>query len=184
MAIDRALFAEQCVREGVFFAIEPHYMLAVAQLRSGISDGNNGDRFGPFRLKQAEWDANGHDDDLDVHFVSTDINSPSRQCSVFGLMAHNAFETFVGANNRSPSANELYLQQWPDAATPTLAADLQKALDDTAGLIAPAAEAVLDDPKSVAPVANADQPTIGPPPPLGPDPIVPVPEPAGAWAIE
>jgi len=68
MAIDRALFAEQCVREGVFFAIEPHYMLAVAQLRSGISDGNNGDRFGPFRLKQAEWDANGHDDDLDVHF--------------------------------------------------------------------------------------------------------------------
>ena len=79
MAIDRALFAEQCVREGVFFGIEPHYMLAVAQLRSGISDGNNGDQIGPFRLKQAEWDANRHDDDLDVDFTPTDISSPSRR---------------------------------------------------------------------------------------------------------
>ena len=35
MAIDRAKFAEECVRQGTFFRIEPHYLLGVAELRSG-----------------------------------------------------------------------------------------------------------------------------------------------------
>ena len=46
MAIDRAEFAEECVRQGVFFGIEPHYLLAVAQLRSGISSDDDSDRKG------------------------------------------------------------------------------------------------------------------------------------------
>jgi putative chitinase len=176
MPIDRGLFAQECIRQGAFFAIEPHYLLGVAQLRSGISDATNGNQIGPFQLTQAEWDANSNDDEFEFHFTPQQISSASRQCAVFGLMTHRAFKAFESANNRSPSAKELYLQQWPAAAT----TDLQKALDDTAALIGPAAEAVLDDPQSVSPIASSNQPTSGPAPNLGPEPIPIVPGPAGA----
>jgi len=163
MAIDRADFAEECVRQGVFFRIEPHYLLAVAQLRSGISTDGDGDRQGPFRLAQAEWDANSTDEEFELHFTPAQITSPLRQCAVFGLMAHRAFDAFVSTNSRSPSARELYLQQWPEAATPTLSSDLQKALNDTVALVRPAADAVLDDPNSAPPViTKADQSTTRP----------------------
>jgi uncharacterized protein (TIGR02594 family) len=163
MAIDRAEFAEECVRQGVFFGIEPHYLLAVAQLRSGISSDDDGDRKGPFRLTQAEWDANSNNDEFELHFAPAQISSVLRQCAVFGLMAHRAFDAFVSANSRSPSAKELYLRQWPEADTPTLSAELQKALDDTAPLLGPAADAVLDDPKSAPPaIAKPDQSTTRP----------------------
>ena len=36
MDIDRESFAEECVRQGVFFRIEPHYIMGVAELRSGV----------------------------------------------------------------------------------------------------------------------------------------------------
>jgi uncharacterized protein (TIGR02594 family) len=166
MAIDRATFAEECVRQGVFFRVEPHYLLAVAQLRSGISDVDDGDRKGPYRLTQAEWDANSNDDEFDLHFTPTQIGSALRQCAVFGLMAHRAFDAFSSAKARNPSALELYLQQWPDAAAPTLSADFQKALDGTAGLLDPAADAVLDDPDDAPPaITTPDQTTDRPVPP-------------------
>src|SRR5690242_13226411 len=112
MAIDHGKFAQECVRQGVLFGIEPHYILGVAQLRSGISDDSGGDKVGPFRLTQAEWDANRENDEFDVHFTTDQITSTIRQCVVCGLMAHRAFDAFVAANNRNPSAKELYLQQW------------------------------------------------------------------------
>lgn len=163
MAIDRADFAEECVRQGVFFGIEPHYLLGIAQLRSGISSDDDGERHGPFRLTQGEWDANSNNDEFELHFTSAQISSPLRQCAVAGLMAHRAFDAFVSTNSRSPSAKELYLQQWPEADIPTLSADLQKALDDTAALLGPAADAVLDDPSSAPPaITKPDQLTTRP----------------------
>src|ERR1043166_2100825 len=159
MTIDRGLFAQECVRQGVFFGIEPHYILAVAQFRSGISDDSDGDRIGPFRLTQAEWNANSNNDEFEVHFAPEHIHSPSRQCAVFGLMAHQAFAAFESVNKRNPTASELYLQQWPGSAM----AGFQKAFDDTAALIGPAADAVLDDPESVAPITSTDHQTSGPP---------------------
>ncbi len=169
MAIDQALFAQECVRQGVFFRIEPHYMLGVAQLRSGIVDDQASGEFGPFRLTQALWDANRQNDEFDVHFTSAEVSSWRRQCVVFGLMAHGAFDAFVSAKGRNPSAKELYLQQWPDAPTTTPAADFQKALDDTAKLVDPAADAVLDDSQSVSAIENPDTPATGPLKNLGPD---------------
>ncbi len=168
MPIDRATFAEECVRQGVYFRIEPHYLLAVAQLRSGISSDDDGNRKGPFRLTQAEWDTNSNNDEFELHFTPAQISSALRQCAVFGLMAHRAFDAFISANGRNPTAKELYLQQWPDAAaTATFAADFQKALDDTAPLIKPAADAVLDEPESVSPtLSGPDQSTTRPVPPL------------------
>jgi uncharacterized protein (TIGR02594 family) len=167
MVIDRALFAQECVRQGVFFAVNPHYILGVAQFRSGISDDSNGDQIGPFRLRQGEWNANSNSDEFELHFTPTQISSAGRQCAVFGLMAQRAFDAFVSKNIRDPSAKELYLQQWPGSLTKTFDPDFQKAFDDTAALIGPAADAVLDDPQSVPPlITNTGQTTTRPVPPL------------------
>lgn len=177
MSIDRGLFAQECIREGVFFTVEPHYLLAVAQFRSRISDDSTTDQIGPFRFTQSDWNGNSDDDEFDVHFTAQQINSPTRQCAVFGLMTLRAFEEFETANNRSPTPKELYLQQWPGSAT----VDFQKAFDDTAALIGPAADAVLDDQGSVSPIASVDQPMSGPAPKVGPAPIPDAPAPpAGA----
>jgi len=183
MAIDRARFAQECIRQGIFFGVEPHYLLGVAQLRSGISDDSSNGQIGPFRLKQAEWDANSNDDEFDVHFTPTQISSPVRQCAVFALMTHHAFDAFVSKNSRNPTAKELYRQQRPEADTATFAADFQKALDDTAALVDPAADAVLDDPKSIPTITKADEPTSGPPQKLGPEPVVPEPGPVVPGAM-
>lgn len=156
MAIDPEI-AEECVRQGAFFSVQPHYLLGVIQLRSAIPDGSGG-QIGLFRLKQTEWDANCNSDDFEFHFTSAQITSPIRQCAVFGYMANRAFAAFVSANSRNPSAKELYLQQFPGAD----ATGLQQALNDTAALLDPAAQAVLDDPQSVSPIANADQKVTGP----------------------
>lgn len=77
-------------------------------------------------------------------------------------MARHAFDGFVSKNNRNPSALELYLQQWPNARSATLSADLQKATDETAALVGPAADAVLDHSQSVpVTIDNVDQPGSG-----------------------
>jgi len=167
MTIDRALFAQECVRQGVFFTVQPHYILGVAQLRSGILDDTDGERIGPFRLTQAEWNANSNDGLFDIHFTPEQIHSPTRQCAVFGLMALRAFDLFEESKGRTPSAKELYQQQWPDANV----ADLQGALDQTAELIKPAAEAVLDDPESTVPIAKSDEPVAEPVKKLDSEPV-------------
>ena len=86
MPIDASI-AEECVRQGVYFAVEPHYLMAVAQVRSAMP--NDPTRQGPFRLTQAEWDANSNNDDFDIHFTSAHISSPLRQCAVFAFMPPN-----------------------------------------------------------------------------------------------
>jgi len=170
MALDRASVAEECVRQGIYFGVEPHYLLAVAQFRSRISSDDDGDRKGPFRLTQAEWDANCTSDEFDFHFAPAQISSPLRQCAVFAFMTNRAFTAFVNANNKNPSTKELYLQQFPGADT----ADLQKALDDTAALIGPAADAVLDEPQAVSTLPNSEMPVPGPPV-ITSDPVPPAP---------
>ena len=87
-------------------------------------------------------------------------------------MALRAFDLFKQFEGRAPSAKELYQQQWPDAE----AADLQGALDQTAALIKPAAEAVLDDPELTEPIAKSDEPVAEPVQKLDPEPVPDVPD--------
>jgi uncharacterized protein (TIGR02594 family) len=176
MMIDRALFAQECVRQGMFFGVNPHYLLAVAQFRSKISDDSADGQIGPFQLRQSQWNANSESDEFDLHFTPEQIGSSSRQCAVFGFMAHRAFDTFVSIKGRNPSAKELYLQQWPDTPLKNFDAELQEALDVTSPLLGPAAAEVLDDPQSAPPeIAVVDQKTDRQIPPVDPDAI-----PAGA----
>src|SRR5262245_2782316 len=170
--LDPPTIAEECVRQGVFFGVEPHYLLSVVQLRSGISSDDDGDKKGLFRLTQQQWNDNSNSDAFDIHFRPDQISSSLRQCAVFAFMAHGAFTAFVEASKRNPTATELYLQQFPGAD----ASGLQQALNDTAALIGPAADEVLDAPEVVSTLPGANQPTPGPPV-ITPDPM---PLPGGA----
>jgi hypothetical protein len=162
MAIDRDDFAEECVHQGLRFGIHPHYLVAVAQLRSGISDGDDGDRIGPFRLTQAEWDANCFDEEFEIRdFTPDDIRMPEMQCCIYALMALRAQNRCLVRLRQLPSASDLYREQWPNAAV-ALPGDLQMALSDTAPLMAPAFAAVPDAPQSPATIAAGD---ITPSPP-------------------
>ena len=85
-------------------------------------------------------------------------------------MAHRAFDAFVSKIGRNPSAKELYLQQWPNTPAKRFDLDFQNAFDNTAGLIGPAADEALDDPKSVPPlITKIDQTITRPVPPLDPN---------------
>jgi hypothetical protein len=160
--IDRAEFAAGCVRQGVSCGANPHYLLGVAQLRSGIAGDTVGDRIGPFRLNQTEWNAHCTDSAFNLDFLPADITDPDSQVAVFAVMARRAFDAFEAAAHRTPSAKELYLQQFPGDASGTLSADLMAALDATTALVDPAAAAVLDDGQVPPPkITNPDQPASG-----------------------
>jgi len=162
MTINKADFAEECVRQGLNCGANPHYLLGVAQLRSGIADGTVGAEIGPFRLTQVDWNAHCTDSAFGLTFLPTDITDPDMQIPVFAVMARRAFDAFEAANNRTPSAKELYLRQFPNAPAETLSADLKAALDATAALVDPAAAAVLDDGRTPPPkITSPDQTVTG-----------------------
>jgi hypothetical protein len=160
--IDRAEFAEGCVRQGLSCGANPHYLLGVAQLRSKIADDTVGDQVGPFRLTQTEWNLHCTDSAFNLDFLPADITDPDSQVAVFAVMARRAFDAFEAASHRTPNTKELYLQQFPGADSATLATDLKTALDATAALVDPAAAAVLDDDQVPPPkITNPEQPVSG-----------------------
>ena len=115
MAIPRSNFAEECVHQGVRFGVHPHYLVGVAQLRSGISDTSDGDRIGPFRLTKTEWNANSFDEMFDISdFEPGDINDPNMQCCIYALMTLRAQNGCLARLSRLPDAVELYREQWPN----------------------------------------------------------------------
>src|SRR3981189_107564 len=122
MAIDRAAFAQGCVRQGLACGANPHSLLGVAQLLSGITEGTVGDQIGPFRLTQIEWNAHCTDSAFNLDFLPADVTDPSSHSTVFAVMAPRAVRASGAASHRTPSAKELYLQQFPGAASATLSA--------------------------------------------------------------
>jgi hypothetical protein len=155
MTIDRADFAEECVHQGIRFGIHPHYLIGNAQLRSGISDTDDGDRIGPFRLTQTEWNSNCFDDAFGISdFVADDIKTPELQCCIYALMALRAQTRCLTRLGRLPNAVELYQEQWPnDPIQPPKM--LQDALDNTRNLMDPAFRAVIEAPPQPPATINA-----------------------------
>lgn len=161
MTINKSDFAEECVDASVYCGVFSylHYIIAVAQLRSQISDTDDGDEIGPFRLVQKDWDAYRSDADFEFNFLSTDINIWEMQCHVFALMVYRTQQRLFNANNKNPSAVELYREQWPVTSPTTLVGDLEKALTDTQALLLPAAKAFFG--QSI-PVVAAPDPNVPP----------------------
>ncbi len=145
MALTPDHLAQECVFQGLFFGVNPHYLVAVAQLRSGISDVANGNLVGPFQLTQSQWDSNCSDAEFAMDFASDDITSWRAQCAVFALMAFRQQSKLIEENATFPSAVDLFKAQWPDDKA-KLPDDMQAALNKTAALIDPAAKAILDEP--------------------------------------
>lgn len=145
MSINRPDFARTCVDNALFVGVNPHFLMAVAQVLSGIKDDKDGDRIGPYRIKKSDWDvdANRNDAALQIALEPDDIDDPMFQIMYASLQTLRAQEALRKKHRRYPSAVELYAA-WPK--TPAVAeADLQKALDDTRAEIETAVDAALKD---------------------------------------
>src|SRR5262245_28679172 len=135
MEIKPSDFADECVNQGLRFGVHAHYLMAVAQLRSGLTEQNDGDRISAFRLTQTEWDANCFDEELGIKdFLPTDINDWDMQCCIYALMTLRAQNDILNDGGDFPSAVDLYRKQWPDAPA-DIADKLQQALDATAQFV-------------------------------------------------
>src|SRR5215510_14281398 len=78
--IDRGEFAEVCVQQALFVGINAHFVMAVAQLRSKITAGKDGDKVGPFRLTVEQWKGALADKDFGLDFPENQIEDWRKQC--------------------------------------------------------------------------------------------------------
>ena len=160
MAIDRSQFAKACVDAtaycGVFSYL--HYVIAIAQLRSKISDTNDADEIGPFRLVQKDWDAYKSNSDFEYNYLSTDINLWFMQCHIVALMVYRTQQRLFNSLNRNPSAVELYQDQWPQTDPAALVANLSDALSGTGDLLAPAAKSYFGQDIPVVQLSDPQEP--------------------------
>jgi peptidoglycan hydrolase-like protein with peptidoglycan-binding domain len=152
-AIDKVLFATFCLRQANFCGVSAHYLVAVAQLRSQISDDAVVDRIGPFRFTQGEWNLNRKNPEFEPDFEPEDVTSWRMQCSVFARMVNGVLEALrTQSAGQLPSALDLYLAQLAAGGTPVtdaakknqLEADLGAALQETKAIIVRVAAEVLD----------------------------------------
>jgi hypothetical protein len=146
--IEKRKFADQCWVEALFSDANPHYVAAVAEMRSAMSsdrqDGALGAFFGPFRFTQAEWDAARVLPELGKSgFSARDITDWRVQVVLFTLMTHRSEAALISELNavtagRRPSAAELYLAQLigakaaVTAVTKTPSPTIQEAFDGVA----------------------------------------------------
>lgn len=131
--IERQKFANSCVIQALISGVNPHYLLGVAQHRSGLTRGNVNGRIGPYRFTAAEWQT------VVPPFTVADINSNNQQIGGFAVMT----ERNVGNLGANASPVELYRAQWPDAPN-DIGDKLKAAFDATADIEAKAEEAILD----------------------------------------
>jgi GH24 family phage-related lysozyme (muramidase) len=149
LPFDEVIFADLCVLHGQMQGVVPHYMLAVAMHRSGLTDTSDGDEIGPFRITRAQWEAHCKDPEFDLD-LPTAIQPWYKHPVVFAVMARRAEKALnpTGADAR-PSALDLYKHQWPDE--PATSDQLDRAFKATADHEIAAVDKVLDKP--------AEQPT-------------------------
>jgi hypothetical protein len=104
-------FARECWRSAIYAGVNPHYMMAVAKMRSGVKNDADATGLGPFRLLQAEWDADWNGAALGYQYDARDIGNWRSQCSMFALMVRRTIEQIAAGGSGQPSARDLYLAQ-------------------------------------------------------------------------
>jgi len=143
MSINREDFARDCADQAFRFGVNAHYLLAVAELLSDINDNSEGDRIGPFRIKQADWDTQGSEPKFELTLQPVHISRPGLQCVFAALQTLRAQEKFLKTSRgRFPSADELYAI-WPNQPVPA-GKSLKAALGSTENLIEAAEKEALD----------------------------------------
>ncbi|HEV7601449.1 MAG TPA: D-Ala-D-Ala carboxypeptidase family metallohydrolase [Bradyrhizobium sp.] len=149
-AIDKVVFAKFCLIHANFCGVSTHYLVAVAQLRSQISDDIVDGKIGPFRFAQEEWDQNRKNPEFEPDFESGDINSWRMQCAVVARMVNGTLDALTKKNGGEvPGVLDLYFGQLAETQTAAqqdqIAADLRAALQDTASAVVRAGATPLDD---------------------------------------
>jgi hypothetical protein len=126
MAIDIDEFAAACARSAIEERVLPEYVVAVAKVRSDISEGNNANGAGPFGLGQTQWD-NAIKDERLSDFQSGDIKDWDMQVPVFAVMTSLVEDALRKKSAQDINMIELYNAQFPDDKT-TTSAELDAAL--------------------------------------------------------
>jgi hypothetical protein len=142
MDIEREKFSRECVYQGYYMKVSPHYLAAVAELRSGVSDNPKPAGPGPFCLSAEEWSANQDGGNLGFGFVSSDITDWRFQTQVFAYMTQQLDAPGRQAFGHPLNSLELYLCQ---LFGPSVAAAI--AINPTAPVanaVLPAALQILD----------------------------------------
>jgi hypothetical protein len=127
-SIDKAAFARECWRQALMFGVNAHYLAAVGELRSRVTD-QQGSEVGPFGLIQAEWDKYRSDDESGLDLLPQDISFWRMQCAVFALMVHRTLQDLMPLmDGKLPSALELCIAQM---IGPAAAVDMSNRPGDT-----------------------------------------------------
>ncbi|NEH82928.1 hypothetical protein GR226_04145 [Rhizobium leguminosarum] len=111
--IDKLVFATTCAWDSLLVETSAHYLLAVAELRTDVTDGESsteGD-WGPFALNEREWSAFCSKSELEVDFPPDRRKDWLAQCMVFAVMANSAQQRIAAKLSDQPTAVELYLTQ-------------------------------------------------------------------------
>ena len=141
MAIEPDKFAKECVEQSLLLGVNPHYLIAVAEVLSGINDDTADGKIGPFRRELAEWNANGKEPAFDIDLQPDDINLWEMQCQFAALQTFREQKRLLSSLNRYPSPDELYVK-WPNVPPPQ-GKSLKDAIESTKPLVLPAVNAML-----------------------------------------
>lgn len=137
-ALDKAIFASECVFQAMTFRVMAHYLMAVAHMRTDIVDGDHGANFGPFALSKEEWTAFAMSEEFGLGMGEDLYRSWTAQCMVFAVMANWIQRKISALLANEPTAAELALAQMigPTAAIEVLR-DPGKAVLDVVASIDP-----------------------------------------------
>lgn len=83
--LDRKLFAAECVFQAKSFGSQAHYLMAVADMRTNVTDGANANGIdqGPFALSPIEWRLFGNLPEFEMNISASAIGNWTAQCLVF-----------------------------------------------------------------------------------------------------
>jgi hypothetical protein len=110
--LDKSLFAMECSRQAEEFGVSDHYLMAVAELRTRVTNvAGVASACGPFALTADEWAFFNALPDLALELESAAICSWRAQCAVFAAMASRQQQRIANLLGGQPTASELYLAQ-------------------------------------------------------------------------
>ncbi len=110
--LDKLVFGLECAWQAEAFGVTAHYLLAISELRSRVTNAvnANGDH-GPFALSPFEWRFFNALPELDLGLDDTAIDSWRAQCAVFAAMVGRQQDKLSQLLSGQPTMSELYLAQ-------------------------------------------------------------------------
>ena len=116
--LDKLVFADACVQKSIVWGVNAHYLMSIAQLRTGvIDDKDKNNDIGPFALSPTEWAFYAGLPEFDLGIAPEDINNWRLQCVVFAVMIVNTQQKIASLIGDQPTYSQLYLAQILGAKT-------------------------------------------------------------------